>query len=292
MTVVSCLRFALFLNLAFSVLLALMTNSAEDIVRRATAAFNAGRRDEAQQLCEQGLARVPDEAMLNHLLATVLFAKGDVRSARNHVEASLAKRPDNAAARLLAARIARAEKDFDAALSHVDSAIAIAPQRDAFVEKARALDQAGLRQLAREAWQAILKVIPAHQEAAARLGRMAWEDGEHEAAASLLERATLGEAPASAWFDLGLARQDLRNFAEAATAYRRALALKPDYAEAALNLGIVLQELGEADAAMRVYRNAYRLRPDMFGRIAMALTSASHGRLWLDEDALRRSLAS
>jgi hypothetical protein len=28
----------------------------EDIVRRATAAFNAGRRDDAQKLCERGLA--------------------------------------------------------------------------------------------------------------------------------------------------------------------------------------------------------------------------------------------
>ena len=33
-----------------------------------------------------------------------------------------------------------------------------------------------------------------------------------------------------------------------------------------------------------------RLRPTMFGSIAMALTSAPHGRLWLDEAALRRSL--
>jgi cytochrome c-type biogenesis protein CcmH/NrfG len=67
--------------------------------------------------------------------------------------------------------------------------------------------------------------------------------------------------------------------------------LKPDHAEAALNLGIVLQEAGDADAAMVAYRDAYRLRPQLFGSVAMALTSASHGRLWLDENELRRSLA-
>jgi len=54
----------------------------------------------------------------------------------------------------------------------------------------------------------------------------------------------------------------------------------------------VLQDAGEGDAAMRAYCDAYRLRPDLFGRIAMALTSAPHGRLWLDEDALRRSLGA
>jgi tetratricopeptide (TPR) repeat protein len=267
----------------------------EDIVRRAAAAFNAGKPDEARALCEEGLRRAPDEPMLHHVLAAVLFAKGDVATARVHIEASLAKQPGNAAARMLAARIARTAKDFGAALSHLDLSISTAPQREAFLEKARTLDQASaiqkqLRPQAREAWRAILKAIPQHQEAAARLGRLAWEDGHHTEAVTLLERAVAGEAPASVWFDLGVVRQDLRDRAGAATAYRKALELKPDYAEAALNLGTVLQDDGDLDSAMRAYGEAYRLRPETFGTIAMALTSAPHGRLWLDEASLRRSL--
>jgi tetratricopeptide (TPR) repeat protein len=82
----------------------------------------------------------------------------------------------------------------------------------------------------------------------------------------------------------------LRDYDKAATAYRKALEKKPDHAEAALNLGTVLQEKGDLDGAMAAYGDAYRLRPAMFGSIAMALTSAPHGRLWLDEAALRRSL--
>jgi tetratricopeptide (TPR) repeat protein len=269
--------------------------TAEDTVRRATAAFNAGRRDEARNVCETGLRRAPGDPMLSHLLAAVLFSQGEIESARGHVETSLASRPGNAAAHLLAARIARAATDFDGALKHLDRTIAIAPQRDAFVEKARTLDQASLEQAslrpqAREAWQAILKVVPQNVEAAARLGRMAWEDGDHPLAASLLERAVANDAPASAWFDLGLVRQDLRDYDRAAAAYRKALEKKPDHAEAALNLGTVLQEKGDLDGAMAAYGDAYRLRPAMFGSIAMALTSAPHGRLWLDEAALRRSL--
>jgi tetratricopeptide (TPR) repeat protein len=264
----------------------------EDIVRRAAAAFNAGRAAEARKLCEQGLSRTPGEPMLSHLLAAVLFAAHDVAAARSHVMASLARRPENAAAQLLAARIARASGDFGAALTHVDRAVALAPQREAFLEKARTLDQAGQRPQAREAWQAILKVIPDNQEAAARLGRFAWEDGDLTAASDYLARATAGEAPAPVWFDLGLARQDLHDHAGAAEAYRKALALKPDFAEAALNLGTALQERGDTNAAMAAYATAYRLRPDMFGSIAMALTSAPHGRLWLDEAALRRALTA
>jgi tetratricopeptide (TPR) repeat protein len=267
-----------------------MKETAEDIIRRATAAFNAGRRDEACQLYEQGLVRTPGEPMLSHLLAAVLFSKGEIQAARRQVETSLAKRPDNAAALLLAARVARAAGDFDSALSHLDRAIAIAPQREVFLEKARTLDQAGLRSQARQAWRAILDVIPENAEAAARLGRLAWEDGDHATAVSLLERAVQGEAPASVWFDLGLARQDLRDLEGAAAAYREAIEIKPDHAEAALNLGVALQESGDLDRAMRAYAQAYRLRPESFGKIAMALTSATHGRLWLDEAALRRSL--
>jgi tetratricopeptide (TPR) repeat protein len=267
-----------------------MKPSAEDLVRRAAAAFNAGHRDEAQQICEQGLAREPGEPMLSHLLAAVLFSRNETALARPHIEASLKKRAGYAPALALAGRIARAERDFDAALAHFDRAISLAPQRELFVEKARTLDQAGLRPQAREAWLAILKVIPQHAEACARLGRMAWEDGDYAIAVIYLEHATASEAPASAWFDLGLARQDLRDYAGAAAAYRRAFALKPDHAEAALNLGIVLQEGGDTDAAMAAYRDAYRLHPKLFGSIAMALTSAPHGRLWLDENELRHSL--
>jgi len=270
-------------------------NTVEDIVRRATAAFNSGQPDAARQLCEQGLIGRPGDPMLHHLLAAVLLSKGEIETARAHVTTSLGKRPDNAAAQLLAARIARAAGDFAGALSHLDRVIAIAPQREAFLEKARTLDQealhqADLRPRAREAWRAILDVIPGHPEAAARLGRLAFEDRDLALAASMLERAVTSEVPPSAWFDLGLVRQDLHDRVGAATAYRKAIELRPDYAEAALNLGVVLQDSGDLEGAMRAYAQAYRLRPQTFGTIAMALTSAPHGRLWLDEAALRHAL--
>ncbi len=267
--------------------------SVEDIVRRAAAAFNAGRADEARRLCEQGLSRTPGEPMLSHLLAAVLFAAHDIAAARSHIAASLARRPDNAAAHLLAARIARASKDVDAALAHVDRAIALAPQREAFLEKARTLDQAGQRT---PGARSLAGDPEGHSRSARKLprgsGGSAWEDGDLTTAASYLARATAADAPASVWFDLGLVRQDLHDHPGAAEAYRKALALKPDFAEAALNLGVALQESGDTDAAISAYAAAYRLRPDMFGSIAMALTSAPHGRLWLDEAALRRALTA
>src|SRR5437763_830297 len=81
-----------------------MTSTSEDIVRRATASFNAGRIDEARRLCEQELARTPGEPMLSHLLAAVLLTRQEIAAARFHIAASLARRPAHAAAQSQARR--------------------------------------------------------------------------------------------------------------------------------------------------------------------------------------------
>jgi tetratricopeptide (TPR) repeat protein len=259
----------------------------QDIVRHAVAAFNSGRHRDAEKLCEQGLARAPLEPTLNHLLAAMLFARSEFSSARERIAKSLAANPNHGAALLLAARIARGEKDFETALSHLKRAAALGTNPEVLLETARALDQAGAGSDAKPAWRAVLQANPRSHEAMARLGRLCWEDGNLSEAASLLERAVAGDCPTSTWFDLGVARQDLGDHAGAATAYRQALTKNPGYAEAAVNLGIVLQETGDLDAAMSAYRTAYRARPSTFGTIAMALTSAPSGRLWLNEEKLR-----
>ncbi|MEP6564351.1 MAG: tetratricopeptide repeat protein [Mesorhizobium sp.] len=260
-------------------------------MRRIVADFNAGHHEQARLLCEEGLRRTPDDPALNHLLAAVLYAKGEVTEARACVLASLTIRADNAAAQLLAGRIARAARDFDRALFHLSRAQELAPGVAVVLERARTLDEAGDRNQAREAWRQVTVADPLSAEAAARLGRMLFEDGMPTEAAPLLERAVKGDAPASAWFDLALVRQDLHDHEGAAAAYRKALEKHPDDAEAAVNLGVTLQETGDIDAAIEAYRTAYQQRATTFGTIAMALTSAPHGRLWLDRETLKELLS-
>lgn len=269
------------------------TNQVEsgDLIRRAVAAFNSGNHGQAMQLCELGLKQHPDDPALCHLLAAVLFARADLSGARTRIETSLAARADNVPALILACRIARADGRFDAALQQLDRAAKLSSQAEILIERARTLDQAGNASAARECWTLVLQRDPKSKEAMARLGHLAWERGESLEAEALLERAVAGGGRPAAWFDLGLVRQDMRKFGSAAEAYRRVLEMNPDAPEAAVNLGVVLQETGDLDGAMAAYSMAYRLRPSTFGVIAMALTSAPSGRLWLDEEALRRSLA-
>ncbi len=262
-----------------------------NLIRRAVAAFNSGNHGQAVELCELGLKQHPGDPALCHLLAAVLFAKTDLPEARARIEASLAARPDNVPALILACRIARAEGRFEAALQQLDRAARLSSQVEILIERARTLDQAGDSSAAGVSWTIVLQQDPKSEEAAARLGRLAWERGASLEAEALLERAVAGGGHPTAWFDLGLVRQDMRKFASAAQAYRRVLEMSPDAPEAAVNLGVVLQETGDLDEAMAAYSLAYGLSPSTFGVIAMALTSAPSGRLWLDEEALRRSLA-
>ena len=49
---------------------------------------------------------------------------------------------------------------------------------------------------------------------------------------------------------------------EAIAEYRRAIAIKPDFAEAHINLGIALKTQGKHDEAIAEYRRAVAIKPD------------------------------
>jgi predicted O-linked N-acetylglucosamine transferase (SPINDLY family) len=58
------------------------------------------------------------------------------------------------------------------------------------------------------------------------------------------------------WFNLGVLLMERRNAAEAATAYRNALELRPATLEAVVNLGLCLESLGQTADAIRTWRQA------------------------------------
>jgi predicted O-linked N-acetylglucosamine transferase (SPINDLY family) len=70
---------------------------------------------------------------------------------------------------------------------------------------------------------------------------------------------------AEAHSNLGVALNDQRKLEAAVACYRRALELKPDYAEAHGNLGNALNDQGKLDEAVACYRRALELKPDYAG---------------------------
>ena len=69
-------------------------------------------------------------------------------------------------------------------------------------------------------------------------------------------------------------------YAAAADAYRRVLALRPDDVMARADLGRCLLEMGERDTGEANIRQATGGRPQMIGRAVMSLAAASHGRFF------------
>ena len=83
-----------------------------------------------------------------------------------------------------------------------------------------------------------------------------------EAEASLRRAIQIKPDYAEAHNNLGLAFQDLGRLDEAEAGLRRAIQIKPDYAEAYSNLGITLKALGRLDEAEVCYRRALQIKPN------------------------------
>ena len=83
-------------------------------------------------------------------------------------------------------------------------------------------------------------------------------------AAEQLYRQILAAAPDHAYaHNLGAALNEQGKLDQAIACYRRALQLKPDYAESLNNLGLALRDQGKPDEATACCRRAVELRPDL-----------------------------
>jgi tetratricopeptide (TPR) repeat protein len=101
----------------------------------------------------------------------------------------------------------------------------------------------------------------------------------------------LDRTKANGWFGLGLALQDVKDYAEAAEAFAQVVALRPGDARALVNRAVSLQQTGNLVDAMASYSLAYQTDPSTFAAISQALSAASTGLLLLDLETLRDRLA-
>ncbi len=79
----------------------------------------------------------------------------------------------------------------------------------------------------------------------------------------------------AAYFNMAVSLTALKRDAEAEAAYRRAIAMKPDFIEAHLNLGTLLERLGQPEEALALWR----LVPG-FGNPKAASDQALHVQAW------------
>ena len=265
----------------------------EQAMGAAIGAFNCGRLEAAIDICESILRGNSNDPAAHQLLAVICLQQQKAVDAHRHIVCSLKIRPNHVPSLIVAGRIALARQDLNAALAFFENATVLAPEAPEPVYLiGSVLVEQGKLAAAVNAFVQLVHLHPSHASAWCSLGSALQQAGMKDKAGEALEKAiTLDPRQADAWFNLGLVRQDKGELAGAAAALREAIQQRPDFVEAAFNLGIVLQESGLMEEAMNAYRTAYQLRSNTFGRIANALASRPHGRMWTDLGQLRHLLA-
>src|SRR5258706_511396 len=138
-----------------------------------------------------------------------------------------------------------------------------AARAQAEFQKGLALHQQGRLAQARENYEQVLRMQPAHHDALHLLGVVAYQTGNPLEASELIGKSIdLNPSNAAALSNRGLALQALMRPEEALDSYDRALELKPDYAEAYSNRGNALKDLQRLDEALDSYDRAIELDPE------------------------------
>jgi protein O-GlcNAc transferase len=128
--------------------------------------------------------------------------------------------------------------------------------------RAIGLHQSGRTADAEAIYRYIWSLDPGHLDTIHLLGVAAYQTGKLDLAAQMIGRAICLKNDETAFFsNLGNVFKDLGRTAEAVVNYRRALFLRPAYAEAHSNLGNALQELADVGEAIRSLRKALILNP-------------------------------
>ena len=74
--------------------------------------------------------------------------------------------------------------------------------------------------------------------------------------------AATGKQTAAYYYNLGNGYSDLNQYTDAIAAYKKAIAIKPDFANAYFNMGIAYQFLNQGDKAIAAYKKAIAIKPD------------------------------
>jgi len=210
--------------------MAKLTLTTPQALGRALAAYRAGKRVEAEQICQQIVRAGHDRGAALHLLAVIQSSLGKQQMALANYDRALAARPDDAALLSNRGLVLHALRRFDEALASYDRALAVQPQ---------------------------------YAEALCNRGLTLHELKRFDEALASYERAlTVRPQFAEALFNRGVALHTLKRFEEALTGYDRALTVRPDFVEVLFNRGVALHELGRLDEALTSYDRALSLRPD------------------------------
>ncbi|MDH4234168.1 MAG: tetratricopeptide repeat protein, partial [Gallionella sp.] len=239
----------------------LVSSGADSEQQLASALLAQGKWPEAERLYRNILARSHSSRALNDL-GVLYLKKGDVRRALDYFNQAINTTP-------------------------VDTS--------ALFNRALALSRSGRSLEALEAYRTLLARQPGHFEGQYNLAIQLIKQGDKTAGAAALEaaaRLASGERKVRALYSLGLARRDLNQLAEAASAFEAAIRLKPASPQLRVALATLEPDSPEGKArALAQYRKILELEPNYAPALVnmASILNAQHKRRDA-ERALRQAI--
>jgi predicted Zn-dependent protease len=266
------------------------TGQAGLLLKDAIVALQGNRPGEAERLAASVLTIDPGNAVAAQILGNALLLQNRTAEAIVKLERLASGREDPVLELLLASALA-AEGRSEAALEQLRRAAARQPPyAPAFAALARPLAAAGELAEAIAILKDGLMAFPGDLELAVELAGISGRRNDRARARKLLAGA-LAAAPQNLLlcFHLAVLTQLDGEYAAAAELYRRALVMQSDEAMRK-NLGACLLEMGQREAGEASIRAAVAAAPSLAGKAIQVLAEASHGRLFLRENAARKFL--
>jgi len=189
--------------------------------------------------------------------------------ATNRLEQAVVNDPNDPAARLALAQSYMQQRRYQDAVAQLEQVVAVQGNSDRALNlMATAYLNLGDRPRAKELFQKVVTVLQDMENkeltkslpaAHYRLGQMALEDGDYQAALDNLTKATnLNPIDADALVGLGKVYLALGRTDDAVTVLAKAASMVPDYVEAYVTLGAALEKRGEGEAAAWAYGEALK----------------------------------
>lgn len=211
-----------------------------------------GRLADAERIYRRVLVAESEQPDALHLLGVLTLARQQPTEAIALLQRAVVAAPGAAAIHNALGSAQRAAGQSDAAVASYRRALELEPGSPVFrTNLAAALVQIrALEEALAEASQAV-EDAPSYADARFVLGLVHRARGEHAAAeACFAQAATTPTMAPLALLNLGNTRRDLGRLADAADAYRTALAIDPGHTAARFALGVVLEHLGRLDEAL------------------------------------------
>jgi tetratricopeptide (TPR) repeat protein len=284
------------------------------IERLAPAAKPAGLR-EAQRICEEAVASVPDDPVLYGQLALVKMKTGDLAGAAASLQHELELLPDDSVRWVQLGVILAQKHKFEDAAKAFQRALQLDPT-DALAANnlAQSLWTLGRREEAIHALRRVTAIRPESSIAWINLGQSLEETGNKAAAEDCYHKALADHGQSESelvtlahfcrsrgWLEAAITNYNaavelnpgdanlrieagqclliLRRFAEAARQLAEAVRLNPGSAEAHLFYGSAVGQEGMATNAEEQFREALRIQPDLLEaqvHLGIALMKEGH----------------